>query len=138
MKRIRLEEVKTLKGRPYNLFQLDSKGNLVRKKENPDELETFESTNLLEILEQFVLRNVPGVSRDKYTHLDALRAANIYKSLKAAQDGLLELDEAEHDWLKAKLRDDAIGVRVFFHDVLPLEEALDNFERLHEKGKSKD
>lgn len=136
MKRVMLEEVRRLTGEPYLLLKTDSKGDLVRKTDSAgkemEEYETHESTSLVEILEQFVLRNIPGVARDKYTHLDALRAANIYRSLKAANNGVLELDEPEHDWLKAKLKDDAVGVRVFFHNVLPIEDALDNFERKHE------
>lgn len=137
MKRVRLQEVRTLTGKPFNLLKVDDKGNLETKEGNPNEYETFESTSLLEVLEQFVLRNIPGVARDKYTHLDALRAGNIYRSLKAATNGMLELDEPEHDWLKAKLKDDAVGVRVFFHNVLPLEDALDNFERKHEAKDAK-
>ena len=133
MKKITITKVKRITGQPYLLVKRDTSGRVIFRKDRPEEAETTETTDLLEILEQFILYNVPNIARDKYTRLDGMRVGNIYNSIKAVKNGVLELDEPEHDWLKEKLGSDDIGAKIYLHDLRPLEEAIDNFERKHQK-----
>ena len=128
MKRIKLSEITRLTGKPFKLPEFDEDESLVLDENSIPK--TYPTNSLLEVLEYFVLRGQP---RDKYTKLDALRTGNIYRSLKAAKGkDILELDEPEHDWLKAKLGDDNVGVKMFTHDVQIILDAVDNFVKLHE------
>ena len=128
MKRIKLSEIARLTGKAFKLPKFDEDESLVLDENSIPK--TYPTTSLLEVLEYFVLRGQP---RDKYTKLDALRTGNIYRSLKAAKGkDILELDEEEHKWLKAKLSDDSVGVRMFTHDVGTILDALDDFARKHE------
>ena len=136
MKKISITKVKRITDQPYIIVKRDNLGRALFKNNNPNDPETKETTDLLEILEHFILYNIPSMARDKYTRLDGIRVSNIYKSIKSVKNGILELDEPEHNWLKEKIGSDDIGAKVFLHDLTPLEDALDNFERKHQpKGK---
>lgn len=134
MKRVKLVEVTRLTGKPFKLPKFDDEENLIL--DDGGVPETYTTKSLIDILEYFVLRGQP---RGKYTKLDALRTGNIYRSLQAARGkDILELDEPEHDWLKSKLGDDAIGVRMFTHDVQIILDAVDNFVKAHEASMLKE
>ena len=138
MKQISITKVTRITGQPYLLAKRDSSGIVIFRKDRPGEPETKESTDLLEILEHFILYNFPSIARDKYTRLDGIRVGNIYRSIKSVKNGILELDEPEHDWLKEKIGSDDIGAKVYLHDLTPLEDALDNFERKHQSKEEKE
>jgi len=130
VKKVKLVEVTRLTGKPFGLLEFDENDEVVLDKERKPVLKR--TKNLLDVLEYFILRGLP---RDKYTKLDALRVSNTYRSIQEARknsNGILELDEPEHDWLKSKLNDDAIGVRMFTFDAPALVEAVENIVKPHE------
>lgn len=143
MKKVKLEKVVRITGKPFRLAQFDAEDRIKTKTaerggQQVEEADVLVTTSLIDILEAFILQGIP---RDKYTKNDAIRIGNIYPALKEAKKNghVLAIDEAEHDWLKAKVGDDSIGVRFFTYDTQVILDALDNFERAHEpKEKSQD
>ena len=155
MKRIKLEEMKTVLGKTFLKAVRDDDGNpimevrrdaegkplteVVRDKEgNAVGIQTAYRARtepmdkaLCELLKMFFL----SIPADKFTRQDAIfgtkLVGNIDKSLQNGHN-VLEIDEDVHDWIKRKLMDDKIGVPIFGVNLHIIEQALDNFERLHE------
>jgi hypothetical protein len=69
--------------------------------------------------------------QDKMTRQDTIYGTRMFQSIAAATDGQLTLDDDVHDWIKKKLQDEAIGLKVFGIDLWCVEQAVDGFERPH-------
>ena len=143
MKRIKLEEITGLTGVPFIIPMFDetdkpitkmvpvfdTDGKVVRQSEEYDVLMT---KNLLDILAHFILRGIPAKS---YTKKDAIHVGNIYRSIAEARKDtteVLELGEDDHDWLKNKLNDEAIGVKMFMRNIPIVLDAVDNIIKPHQ------
>jgi hypothetical protein len=88
---------------------------------------------LPEILKGLYL-NIPP---DKLTRQDTIYGTRMFQNFAAITDGVLEMDDDIHDWIKEKLKDEAIGLKVFGVDLYVVEQAVDNFERKHEPSQKK-
>ena len=178
MKRIKLEVMKTVMGRPFRNvargsdgnpiveYRLDEQGNKLMavprdEKGNPVagaqpepvyQNKTIEMglESLPELLKTLYL-NLEVVDRrpeaDDYhmTRLDTQFGTKLFRDIDRILDykdgrytvkkGVthLELAEDVHDKVIEWLKNEKIGLRVFRLNLAIIEEALDNFERLHEK-----
>jgi hypothetical protein len=131
LKRINLKEITGITGKPFLFVERDTNDSVVLNDKGLPNL--IHTSKLIDVLEQFILYGFP---RDKYTKLDAIRVGNVYRAISVARKekaAILEVDESEHDWLKEKVSADDIGVRMFTRDVTVILDALDDFERLHQK-----
>ena len=137
MKKITLTKVERITGKPYTMPKRDVSGNVIFRTDKTDIPEMLETRELVVIIEHFIMYNFPALARDKYTKVDGQRVGNIYRSIKEVSNGVLSIDDEELKWLREKLNDDNIGPKVFLHDLDPIVDALDNFERKHE-AKTKD
>ena len=134
MKKIKLEPVKTLTGSPFAFPQFDEeeKPKVKQNDKGVDELDLMHTTGLLDILEYFILRGIPN---DKYTKKDAIHVGNVYRFIQIARKdktSILEIGEDDHDWLKAKLNDEAIGIRMFTKNSAIITDAVENIEKPHQ------
>jgi hypothetical protein len=124
-KKIKLQEIKTLTGGSFSLAKFDENEQIVKDEKGMPE--TYFTSDMLEIIEYFVLRGLP---REKYTRVDGIRSANIYKAIKnAAGNEILVVDDEDHKWLQNKLEDDNIGVRMFTHNLPAIIDAITTFEK---------
>lgn len=168
MKRIKLEELKDIMGRPMRTVVRDDEGNAIREpvldtrgEQVVDVIRDKDGNNIglqsafrlktkvmskQEALPEMLMNFYMGIPADHFTRRDALFGNKLAKNIdvcKRSKNGYLELDEDVHDWLKEKMKDEKVGVRVLGTNLAIIEEALDDFERLHEpaekltKGKEK-
>lgn len=124
MKRVKLEAVKTIMGKKFRVPKLD---------EDSDEPQTVETTDLVKILEVVIF----GIPRQKLTMQDSIHGARLYEQLKGATDGVVAIEDAEHDWIKKKVEE--FAPQFFGVNAVQIKDALENFERIHEKkGKAEE
>lgn len=109
MKRFNLTPLSTVIGKPMQ-YREDDKGEL-------------KQATLADMLRILVL-NIPG---QRLTMKDCIEATRVLKQLDGCKDGLLEIEEAEHDWLKTIVEATAPGI--FNINAIVIKEALDDFER---------
>jgi len=119
MKKIRLEPLKTLTNKDFRVVDPDDPGT----SEEPRLLECPSLVDMLKVL-------AFAIPRQKLTMQDSVHAMRFVEQSKAATDGILSLEDAEHDWLKKIVED--FAPMVFGVNAVVLKNALDNFERLHE------
>lgn len=89
--------------------------------------------SLPEILKGLFL-NIPS---DRLTRQDTIYGTRLFQSLGACNNGTLEIEDDVHDWIKEKLKDENVGLKIFGVDLYVVEQALDDYERLHVKSDSK-
>lgn len=158
MKKVKLEEMKSILGRPFRNVVRDDEGNAImdiRKdaegkpiKQVPRDAqgnavpgampelvyqartEVMGDNALLELLKTLFLNMETGGY--KMTRQDIIYGTRMFQNIAASKDGILEMDEDIHDWVKKKLQDDSVGIKVFGVNLAIIEDAVDNFERLHE------
>lgn len=165
MKRIKLEKMNTIMGRPFRNAVRDDDGNAIMdirrdSEKNPIKqvprdskgeaisgaipeivyqarTEAMGKEALLELLKSLYLNLEAGGY--KMTRLDTISGLKMFQNIWASKDGFLELDEDVHDWISKKLQDENIGVKIFGVNLAIIEDAVNNFERLHEpKSKNKE
>lgn len=110
MKRIPLDKIKTIVGKPFGIPGTDGK--------------TEDCTDLRKLL-QLLVFNLP---RQDLTMKDSLEAQRLIRQIDASDGKVLEIEEAEHDWIVEKVKD--FGPLVFGVNAVVLKDALDNFERI--------
>lgn len=158
MKKIKLEEMSTILGRPFRNavrdndgnaimdIRRDSEGNPVKQIPRDSKGEAIYGTMpeivyqtrtepmgkeaLLELLKSLFLNMEAGGY--KMTRQDIIYGTRMFQNITASKNGILEMDEDIHDWLKKKLQDDNIGVKIFGVNLAIIEDAVNNFEKLHE------
>jgi hypothetical protein len=119
------EKPKTIFGKPFRIVDFDANPK-------PDEEQKFiEEASAVELLTLMVY----GIPRDKLTMKDSIEAGRFMEQLRASVDGMLILEEAEHDWIKKMV--DTFGTSVYGVNASVLADILDSFERLHEKKEEK-
>lgn len=126
MKRIHIEEVKTIEGHPFKVPPEQEQE--IKPGEKPKMEET---TDLLRLLKLLVF-NIP---RPKVTMKDSINAADLFAAMRKAEENgaqKLELNEGTHDWLK-KVIDD-YGTAIYGLNAVALKDALDNFDRAYPKS----
>lgn len=69
----------------------------------------------------------------KLTRQDTIYGARMFQNINDIKNGTLELDDDIHKWVREKLQDEEIGLKIFGVDLYIIEQAVDDFERLHEK-----
>ena len=155
----KLKEFKDVQGRAFRSPDHDAEGNVIREPVKDSEgksvmqvprnakgepvanvqaepvykLKTKElgKDALPEILKGLYL-NIPP---DKLTRQDTIYGTRLFQAIAASKNGMLEIPDDVHTWIKEKLKDENVGIKVFGIDLYVVEQAVDDFERLHEKGK---
>lgn len=158
----KLAEMNDVQGRPYKGPDKDKEGNPIREPvldadgkpvlqvprnakgdPVPDcqpepvyRLKTKElgKDSLPELLKGLYL-NIPP---DKLTRQDTIYGTRLFQAIAVSKNGILEIPDDVHDWIKDKLKDEHIGIKIFGVDLYVIEQAVDNFEREHEKAGDKD
>lgn len=116
MKNIILEDMKTIKGEPFQVPD-----------PNSEEPKLKDTTDLVELLELLVF-NLP---RAKLTMKDSIEAGRIYQQFQEGREnGILKLEDEEHKWMREKVNE--FGPLMYGINAAILYEALDHFERKHE------
>lgn len=128
------EVVRDAEGKPVMQIPRDAKGQPIPNCQ-PEPVyrvktQSLGKDSLPEILKGLYL-NIP---RDKLTRQDTIYGTRMFQSIAASQNGTLEIPDDVHDWVKEKLKDEEVGKVIFMHDLYVVEQAVDDFERTHEKG----
>ena len=140
MKKIKLEPILDPEGNKLVIPDRDIRGNLKFRGvacpacSRPTEVELVDTDSLLDLLTELVLYRIPI---DQYTRKDSHNASEVLTQIHKCRHNsspTLDLSDEIHKWLRTLLDDDKIGARTFRHNLPIIEEALDNFERLHEKA----
>lgn len=158
----KLETILDVQGRPFTGPERDKDGKIVREitrdaegkpvmqiprdanknpipNVQPEPVYQIKTKNLgkdsfPELLKGLYL-NIPG---DLLTRQDTIYGTRMFQNIAGMKDGILELDDDIHDWIKEKLKDEKIGIKIFGVDLYIVENAVDNFQRPHEpQGKKK-
>ena len=158
----KLQEIKDVQGREFKQPELDPNGNPIREPAKDSEgkpimqvprnakgeatpnclpepvyrvkTKSLGKDSFPEILKGLYL-NIP---MDKLTRQDTIYGTRLFQSIAEIKNGTLEIPDDVHDWIKDKLKDENIGIKVFGVDLYVVEQAVDNFDRLHKKGKGGD
>ena len=117
MKRINLKTVLSITGKP-----------MLAPKEGEEEPTEANIADLLKIL-------VFSLPPAKLTMQDSIEAHRLMKQIDAATDSILELEEGTHDWAKKKVEE--FAPQIYRVNAVMLRDALDDFERAHEKAEKK-
>lgn len=121
------KKVETIFGKPFRI--IDYNYTPKSADEEPKFIEKASMADLLTLM-------IYGIPRDKLTTKDSIEAGRFMGQIRGIEDGVLKLEEAEHDWIKEIV--DKHGTTVFGVNTAIIMDFLDNFERLHEKkGKEK-
>lgn len=86
-----------------------------------------------EILKGLYL-NIPP---DKLTRQDTIYGTRLFQAIAASKNGVLTIPDDVHGWIGEKLKDENIGLKIFGVDLYVVEQAADDFDRLHEKAGGK-
>ena len=121
MKKVRLSVVHTIEGKSFHIPETDGDGQAVLEDGKPKMREAS-----IKDLIRIMVFNLPP---DKISMADSISAHRVMEQMAHASDGVLSLEEAEHDWLKK--RTDDFGPRVFGVNAVMVKLALDDFERAH-------
>lgn len=113
MKKVMLTKLKTVSGEPFQVPTADG--------------EKLEKCDDLRKLLQLLIFNLP---RQSMTMEDSIRGSNLVRQMDGCKGNTLEIEEAEHDWIKKKVTE--VAPMVFGINAVVVRDALDNFERLHE------
>ena len=170
-KRFILKPMLDVRGRPFRIAETDDIGNpLLETRKDSDgkpimqvprnehgepvanaqpetvhvvKTRVLEKDALPELLKAVYLR-IPG---DKLTRQDTIYGTRLFQNINDAKDGVLELDDDVHDWIKKVLAREItadrgsekreLGLLIYGIDLYVIEQALEGFERLHEP-KAKD
>jgi hypothetical protein len=131
------EIARDAEGKPVMQVPRDQKGNPIPgvEPEPVYQIKTkkLEKDSFPELLKGLYL-NIPG---DLLTRQDTIYGTRMFQNIAAMKDGVLELDDDIHDWIKEKLKDDKIGIKIFGVDLYVVENAVDNFLRPHEPQSKK-
>lgn len=122
MKKVMLEPVRTIMGKPFRIPRIDS---------DSEEPEIITTTKLVDLLKLIIF----SIPRQKLTMQDSIHGTNLYNQLLEAKDGVVNIEEAEHDWIKKKVEE--FAPQFFGVNAVRIKDALDNFERKHEKAGTK-
>jgi hypothetical protein len=153
----KLGEIKDVQGRPFRGPERDTEGNAVREAVldaegkpmmqvprdqkgqpipncQPEPVYKIKTKALgkdsfPEILKALYLQIPP----DQLTRQDTIEGTRMFQSIAAVKDGVLEIDDDVHDWIKKKLQDEKVGLKIFGIDLWVVEQAVENFERSHAK-----
>ena len=119
MKRIPKTKLVTITGEPFKIPSEKEEGKIE---------DCTDLGNLLRLL----VFNIP---RQNLTMEDSIRGSNLVQQIKESEGKqVLEIEEAEHDWIKKKV--DAVAPMIFAINAVVIKRALDEFERAHQpKGK---
>lgn len=123
MKRVKLEPVKTIKGKPFRIPQMDAED---------EDAPLKETTKLVDLLELLIF----GIPRPKLTMKDSIEGGRLYEQLQGAKDGILALEDEEHKWAEKMVEEHA--PQLFGVNATQIKDALDNFERKYEKKGTKE
>ncbi len=123
MKKINNKEVLTIARKPFLTTVEDEKGEVVMLEGSKPKTKNAKTADLIKTL----VFNLPV---QNLTMKDSREAQRVLDQLELAKDGVLNIEDAEHEWLKGKV--DEVGPKIFGVNAIMLLEALDDFERLHE------
>jgi len=161
VKVFKLKEILDVQGRGFKAPELDKEGIPIREPAKDSEgkqimqvprnakgeatpncqpepmyrikMKTLGKDSFPEILKGLYL-NIPP---DKLTRQDTIYGTRLFQAIAAIKNGTLEIPEDVHGWIGEKLKDENIGLKVFGVDLYVVEQAVDNFDRLHEKAGGK-
>lgn len=122
MKRIPVvDKPLTIFGKPFRIMDYNEPST------QDGQPQFIEEATMLDLLTLMVY----GIPRDKLTMKDSIEAGRFINQVREAKDGVLALEEAEHDWIVKMVNDH--GTSVFGVNASVIHDFLDSFERLHEK-----
>jgi len=135
-KRIRIKQINNLDELPLRVPEFDAEGQLILEEKEDNSGNTVKvpkthPADTIDILD-VLIRNFPRerLTLENITHATRLKS-QLIESRKSG-NGILTLEEAEHDWVKKMLRDEAVGVQIFGLNLMKVIEAVEDFERPHE------
>ena len=121
-KRIELKPILSINKQPIKVAELDSEGNSLM---TDDKRVKTKDATMVDILNLLIVT----FPRDRMTMENITHGTRLKGQLLEATNGCLVLEEAEHDWVKKMLNDEAVGCKLFGFELLNILQALDDFER---------
>ena len=124
-KKFVLGDIIGIEGKPLKTPVLDEDGRAIEDSKGRAKLK---EATLADVGHE-LLRYFPkeALSMENITH--GVRFKN---QLMACKDGTLILEDAEYKWFDKMLKDETIGVRIYGFNLLAIQDAVDDFERLHQ------
>ncbi len=125
MKQVKQTLIQTIEGKQLQMPDMDEMGKPVIQEDGPK----MKDANLKDLL-RLLIFTMPA---DKITMEDSIHAHRFFNQVSAATNGTLPIEDAEHDWIKKKVAE--YGPRIFGINAVMVQEALDDFDRLHDPKK---
>jgi len=119
MKRVKNTTPKDLEGNAFRLPVIDPDGQPVLEDGKLKSVEGDLIANLRALVKFF--------PRDKMTMANVIEANKLWRCLDASDGKVIVMEEGTHDWLRAQLKDDKVGVFMFGMNLPAILEAVDEF-----------
>ena len=114
--RINIVNLKGLDGLPMRVPKMEN-GEVVRDDTGNIVLREATNVDMIDLL-------IFNISPQFYTRQDSIHSGNIYNQAHTAKDGVMDIAEAEYNWLIKKLRDDNIGPKIFRSNLILVENSF--------------
>ena len=148
VKRIKLEPLLDIRGSKFEIPKRDTKGTVMFKHgkdgqecptcKRPIQVDIVETSDLRDVLEEIILYRIP---RDTYTAAVAAKVAESYREIresrKAKGNAVLEMGNDTYGFVKGLLEDDKI-VQMYLANIVPIQEALEQFQYAREDSKKEE
>ena len=136
-KKFKLGPIPSIEGNPIEVAVLNDDLEPIIEDEKTGRIKRRKG-DLVDMLELLIRRfPVSKLTMENITNATRLKSQLI--EARKSKDGILVIEEAEHDWIKKMLKDEAIGPQVFMMNLLFVQDAVEGFEKLHEsKEKEKE
>lgn len=102
-KKIKLEPLRTILGKPFKITDVDS-----LPVEEGKEPKRIDNANILQVVKLLILGIPPAMKTDTgniqmITMQDSINAIDFFDQAKGASDGVLVVTEGIYDWVKKKI-----------------------------------
>lgn len=131
-KRIKLEPLRTILGRPFKVQDVESIAD------GDGEVKRIDNANILHIIKLLILNIPPALLTDKgitqmITMQDSINAKDFFEQAAEAKDGVLAVTEGIHDWVKKKI--ETYAPVQFGVNAKAIKDGWENFEKPKDKIK---
>lgn len=124
-KKFKLGSIIGMEGKALKTAVLDNEGQMVEDAKGRAKLKDATLADVCNELIRYFPKE--ALIMENITH-----GVRLKSQILACKDGTLVIEEAEHDWLKKMLNDEAVGPKIFGFNLIAIKEEVDRFERLHQ------
>ncbi len=125
MRQITNSMMKDYQGSSLRIVKRDKRGNVVWEDEGQGRPVTTDAS-----MAQALWALILGIPAQILTRQDAIHGTRLYGQISdhlfpdGPNEDMLSIEDAEYDWVMAKLGDDKVGVRIFGMNTIVIEEQL--------------